>query len=127
VVDPQPGKVAELDRLVRDREDAGDERLRRDRGRGRRERDHRENSPRGHHREERVLERGGVSQEQRALAEVVEEQTRQDDAEPGDADGERTEVPHVRVHGLAAGHGEDDGAEDEETFQSIVEKETRGV
>ena len=45
----------------------------------------------------------GVEQQQRALAEVVEQQRRQHQREPGEADRPLAEVAHVGVERLAAG------------------------
>ena len=54
VRDPQPRQVAELDRLVGDREGAGDDRLRRDDGGRGGEEDQRPLAPVGHQQEERA-------------------------------------------------------------------------
>ena len=130
VDDRDARKEAELHRLLRQRERARDERLRRDDGRDRREDDHRVEERRRHQRVEGTLDRElagrgaetrrarTARQQQRALPEVVEEQRREDDAVPGEADRPRAEMAHVGVERLAAGDAEDDRAEDEEAVRS---------
>ena len=114
VVDPQARHVAELDRLAREREGARDHGLRGD-DRGRRgEEDERQEAPLRRELEERVVGRGRARQEERALAEVVQEERRKDEREPADADRPGPEVPHVGVERLAPRHGEEDRAEEEE-------------
>ena len=60
----------------------------------------------------------GFAQQQRALAEVVQEQRRQHEHEPREPDRPLAEVPHVGVQRLAAGDDEEDGAEHRETRAS---------
>ncbi len=121
VVDGHAREVAELDRLVREREDAADERLRGDRGGHRGERDEEiRRRALGDHREERVRERGGVAEDERALPQVREEEAGEDEREPGEADGPDAEVPHVGVERLAARDREDDHAEDGEPAEAVV-------
>jgi len=55
-----------------------------------------------------------VDEEQGALAEIVEDQRRHDEAEPGNANREAAEVAHVGIQRFAAGHGEHHRAEGEE-------------
>ena len=65
--------------------------------------------------------------QQRALAEVVQQQRRQHQAEPGEADRTLAEVAHVRVQRLAAGDDEEDRAEHGEAVQSVLLEESHRV
>ena len=106
-------EVAELDGLPRQREDAGDDRLRRDDGRHRRQNHQRIERPFRREQIERIVRGGRIADQQRALAEVVEDERRSDDAEPIDLDRLLAEVPEVGVERFAAGGDQEDGAEDE--------------
>ena len=66
--------------------------------------DHGIERPRRHQRVEGVVQRLGVMQQPRRLAEVVEQQCRQRHGEPREADRPAAEVPHVGVQRLAARH-----------------------
>ena len=66
-------------------------------------------------------------QQQRALAEVVQEQRRQHEREPGEADRPLAEVPHVRVQRFAAGDDEEHGAEHREAVPAVLAEERDGV
>ena len=74
------------------------------------------------------LDAGGrVGEDQRALAEVVEDQRGEDEREPGAADRGRAEVAHVGVQRLGAGDGEHDAAERDERLVAVVEEELGAV
>ena len=62
----------------------------------------------GHEMVERVLERGGIAQDQGTLAEIVEHEAGQDQAEPGEADRVAAEMAHVGVERLRPGDREHD-------------------
>ena len=64
---------------------------------------------------ERVLDRAGVGEKQRALAEIIEHQRGQDDGEPAEADRQAAEMAHIRIHRLAAGDGQEGGPEHRES------------
>ena len=64
-----------------------------------------------------------IAQEQRALTEVVEQQRRQHEREPGDANRPPAEMAHVGVERLAAGDDQEDGAEHGEAVPSVLAKE----
>ena len=64
-----------------------------------------------------------VVEDQRALAEVVEHQRREDDEEPGAADRRAAEVAHVGVERLGAGDRQHDGAERDERDARVVGEE----
>ena len=114
VHDARARPIAELHGLAREREHAGDERLRSNYGRGGGEREHRVERPAGSECVEGVLCRAGVAQQDRALAEVVEDQRGQHDPEPRGPNRRAAEVAEIGVERLGAGNYEHDGAEDEE-------------
>ena len=57
------------------------------------------------------------------MAEIVQEQRRQDEHEPGKTDGALPEVPHVGVQRLTAGDDEKDGAQHREAVPTVLAKE----
>src|ERR1700738_3892178 len=63
---------------------------------------------------ERVLDRARIRKQQRSLAEVIEQQTGQNNAEPAEADRQSAQMAHIRLHRLTAGDGEEDRAEHRE-------------
>ena len=73
VLDVEARRETELNRLARNRERTGDQRLRRDDRRRRRQADKRQQRPRGRQQEERMLDRR-LEQQQRALTEIVQDQ-----------------------------------------------------
>ena len=122
-----PGQVAELHRLLRDRERARDHGLRGDHRRHGREDHHRDVGPVGEEQEERVGDRGRVVEDQRALAEVVEGEGREDEQEPGAPDRRPAEVAHVRVEGFRAGDGQDDRSHRDERDLQVCREEVEAV
>ena len=68
-----------------------------------------------------------IEQQQRALAEVVQDQRRQHEREPGEADRMLAEMTHVRVQRFAAGDDEEDGAEHREPGEAVVAEEAERV
>jgi hypothetical protein len=72
VQDRQAGAIAHLDRRARQRERAGDHRLRRDDRRRGREDQQRHAAPLRRKQVERVLDGGGIVEDQRALSEIIE-------------------------------------------------------
>jgi len=119
--------VAELHALLREGKGAGNESLRRH---DRRERRHRHDGIQEDIRRqpvERVLDGAGQAQKQRALAEVVQQQCRQDHTEPHESDGPASEVAHVRVEGLGARDGQHHRSQDDEAPQAMRQKESDGV
>ncbi len=53
----------------------------------------------------------GIGQEQRSLAEIIQDQSGQDNREPAEADRQAAEMAHIRIHRLGAGDREKGGAE----------------
>ncbi|MGY4351861.1 hypothetical protein ACVWXM_008354 [Bradyrhizobium sp. GM7.3] len=70
--------------------------------------------------EERIFDHGGIGDQQRGLAEIVQHERRQADREPGQPDRQAAEMPHVGVHGFAAGHREEGGPQDREGDMKIL-------
>ena len=132
VADAQARHEAELDGLLGDREGAGDHRLAgNDRCRGG---DQHQGQAKhvGREIEERVLDlverrRAVGGQDHRALPEIIEEQRRKDEIEPRHPDRLASEMPHVGVERLGAGHGENDRAERREGFAEIGGEEMIAV
>ena len=123
VQDAQARQVAELDRLLGDRERRRDERLRRDHRRAGGQADERIQRPRRCHLEERVADLRRVGQQHRTLAEIIDDQGRHRHAEPGEADRPLAEVAHVGIERLGAGDAEHDGAERDEADRRLRRQE----
>ena len=60
-----------------------------------------------------------------ALSEIVEEERRIDDGEPGETDRQRAEMADVGVHRLAAGDDQHQRAEDEQRLEKVRAAEKR--
>ena len=58
--------------------------------------------------EERVVDGGGVGQQQATLAEIVQDEGRQHHSEAREPDRQATEMAHVGIHRLATGDGRED-------------------
>ena len=65
----------------------------------------------------------GLLQHQRALAEVIADQRRQDEEQPGELDRLAAEMAHVGVERLRAGDRQEDEAEGDEAGRAIAEQE----
>jgi len=111
-----PRAIAKLNALLRQREGAGDERLRGDDGRRRRHDEHRIEELARHQEIDRVRGRRRVAEEERPLPEVVQDEGGEDEPEPGGANRPLPEVAHIRVERLGARDGEDDGTEREKSL-----------
>ena len=109
------------------RECPRNERLRRDDGCQRGDDEHGVQVPRRDEPEERVVDSGRLGEEQRALAQVVEQQRGEDHDEPDHPDGAGPEVPHVGVKRLATGDDQDHRAKDDERQQRMGQEEGDGV
>ena len=120
-------RIAELDALLCQRERARDQRLRRD---DRRRRGDDEQGPLeriGCQEIKRVACRGGLAQQQRALAKVVEQESREHGGEPRDANGPLAEMPHVGIQRLRTRHRQYHGAEGKKPGDAVVAKEQHTV
>ncbi len=74
--DAQARQIAQVQRLARDREHARDHGLRSDHGRAGRQHDQDGQQPARREQIERILDRGRIGEQQRALAEVIQHQRR---------------------------------------------------
>ena len=127
VADRHPRQVAQPDGLAGEREHARDHRLAGDDGRRGGEADQRQQRPIGREMVEGVLKGGGVAQDQSTLAEIVEQQPGQDEAEPGEADRRGAEMAHVGVERLRPGDAEHDGTQRHEGLPAGVPEQAQGV
>ncbi len=123
MVDLQARAVPELHGLARQRERAGNQRLGGNDGGGGGERDQREQRPLGREQEERLRGRRAVGQQQRALPEVVQQQRRQHQPKPGQADRLFAEVSHVGVQRLSAGDYEEHRAQHRKSVEPMLGEE----
>ncbi|MGY4312990.1 hypothetical protein ACVWW1_002293 [Bradyrhizobium sp. JR3.5] len=76
--------------------------------------------PAGGELEERVVDRAWVVDQLAGLAEIVQHQRGQADGEPREPDRKAAEMPHVGIHRLTAGDGEERGTEDREADVKIL-------
>ena len=111
VADFHARKLAQLHRLLRHGEDAGNHRLRRDGGGHGREDYHRPVRPLRDDGEEGEAHQLGLLQDGGALAEIVQQQGRQRHEQPGILDRLAAEMAHIGIDRLAARHRQHDGAE----------------
>ena len=65
--------------------------------------------------EEGVVGGVGMREHERALAQVVEAQRRENEDQPGGLDRQAAEMPHVGVERLRSRHRQEDGAQDDES------------
>ena len=63
-----------------------------------------------------------IGEHQRALAEIVERQRRQHEKKPGDLDRPATEMAHIGIERLGAGHRQKDRAEDEKADKPVIDE-----
>ena len=123
VLDLHARQQAELDRLLGDREGAGDHRLARDhRGDGGEQHERQQGPVRGEQ-EERVGQRLRMLEHEGALTQIVQRQRREDEADPGGLDRRAAEMAHVGVERLGAGDGEKHAAEHDEADAAMVDEE----
>ena len=69
----------------------------------------------------------GIEQEQRALAEIVQDERREHERIPGKADRLLAEMSHVRIERFPTGHDEKHRAENREAGEAVRGKERDGV
>ena len=104
VADFHARQLAQLHRLAGDGKDAADHRLAGDDGGHRGQRHHRVMRPAWHHGVEQEARGGWPRQQQRALAEIIQQQGGQREIEPGPANGAGPEMAHIGIQRLAARH-----------------------
>jgi hypothetical protein len=131
VADLEARQKAELHRLLRQREGTGDHGLAGDDGGKQRERDEGHEERFGRQRVERaeVLVRHGgrVLQDQRALAEIVDDERGKHQAEPGGTNRVFAEMAHVGVERLGPGHREEHRAQNDQPDHPVVREEVGRV
>jgi hypothetical protein len=97
VFDVKPWEVSELDGLPSQGKRTGDEGLRGDDGRTGCNEDRGIESPLRDHPVEGVLDGTRLEYEKSSLSEVVEEESGEDDAKPGESDRDPSKVSHISV------------------------------
>ncbi len=125
--DLETRKITELDGLPRERERPGDDRLRRDDGGHGGQKDHGDHRPGGNQGVERVVRHLRSVQQDGPLAKVVQDQRREDQAEPRQPNGSPAEVPHVGVQGLRPRHHQEHRAENQEAAEPVVQEKHDAV
>ena len=125
--DVHPGQVVELNGLLGERIGPRDGRLRRDYRRRCRQCDQRVQRPIGGEQVERIVERVGLRDQQRALPEIVERQRRKYEAEPRDADRRLAEVPHVGIERFGAGERQQHRPKHDERRHAMLGQEAKSV
>ena len=122
----RPGQQAQLHRLPAQRVRAGDDRLAGDHSRGGRKQDHRQPRPVRIHEEERVIQHPWIAQHQRPLAEIIDDQRRQNEEQPGDLNRLAAEMAEIGVKRLGAGDGKKYGAQRQQTDKAVADQEAQG-
>ena len=120
-------KLAELHRLPRDREHAGDHRLRRDDGRECCQRDQWVVRPMRRNGIEHKRCGFGIDQQLSALPKVVEQQCWQTDRQPCDTDRIASEMAHIGVKRFAACHRQHHGAQRDERDPRLTDEQVDAV
>ena len=75
----------------------------------------------GHQPVERILDRLGIGEHQRALAEIIDQQRGQDEREPCQSDRLAAEMAEIGIQRLAAGDGEKHQAERHQADRAVGE------
>ncbi|MET4792977.1 hypothetical protein ABIF64_005155 [Bradyrhizobium japonicum] len=116
-----------LHRLIDQRIGAGDHSLARDHGRRGRKSNQRQHQTLGHHAIERMLDRAGIGQHQRALPEIVDQERGQHEEHPGRLDRLAAEMAEIGVERLAARHCKEHGAERHQADRAVRQQELQCV
>ena len=106
-----PRNIAELYRLIGDREGAGNHRLRRNNGGAGRQDHHWDQSPIGSQEVERILNRFGMRQDQRSLTEIVQQERGKDKPDPGLLDRLDAKMSHIRIKRFTTRDGQHHSAQ----------------
>src|SRR5437667_43876 len=101
--------------------------MRGDDGRARREHDQRQECPAGREQVERILDRGRVVNDQRALTEIAEHQRGQHEEQPRAPNRDRAEMAHVGVKRLGTRDRQHDCAQREECGERVAGQESERV
>ena len=127
VLDLEARQQAQLDRLAGEGECAGDRRLTGDDCGHRGEQHQRQQSPIRSEQEEGILHRFPVSEDQRALAQIVENQRGEDERDPRHLNRLAAEMAHVCVKRLRPCHRKENGAQHDEADDAVREQEGQRV
>ena len=76
---------------------------------------------------ERILDRRRIGQHHRALAEIIDQQRRQHEAEPGGLDRLAAEMAEIGIERLAAGDGQKHRAERDQADVAVIEQKLDAV
>ena len=127
MVDLQARQKTQLNRLAGERKCAGNHSLTgNDRSR-RCQYDHRYQRPFGHAHEKRIFNGGRIAQQQRALPDIIQCQSRQHQREPGGLYGFAAEVAHVGIQRFRAGYCQHHRTEAYETHPAVVRRKIKPV
>ena len=74
-----------------------------------------------------MLDAGGIAEQQRALAEIIQHQRRKNQPEPGSAQCGAAKMPHIGIKRLRAGHREKDRAQHEEAGPGSIDEQREPV
>jgi len=127
VKDLEAGKQPELHGLAGEGERAGDHGLRRDDGGERGEPDQGQRRPIRHQTVEGALDRLRMRQDEGALTKVVEDQRREDEADPGGPDGPTPEMAEIGVERLRTRRDEADAPQDGQRDAGVLPQEAQAV
>src|SRR3981189_580979 len=127
VLDFKPRHQPQLNGLAGQRIGARNHRLARDHGGHDGKYNHRKQRPIRKHQEERIFERLRISQNERALSQIVQRQRRQYNDKPGGLDRPFAKVPEVGIERLGSGNGEKHRAERNEADNTMMQHERDGV
>lgn len=117
----------ELDRLARHGIGAGDHGLAGDHGGDGGQRHQRDQRPGRGEQEERVLDIFRMGQDHGGLAEIVEQEAGEDEAEPGGLDRPAPEMTEIGVERLAARRRQEHRAERQQAEMAVLEQEGQAV
>ena len=118
---------AQLDRLTGQREGAGDGRLAGDdRGDGGQQHQ-RQQRPFGRREKEGIGHCGGIAENQRALAQIIQHQRGQDQHDPRDLDGPTAEMAHIGVERLRPGDRQKHAAQHQKADHAVTAEKVKPV
>ena len=81
----------------------------------------------GHEEIEGVVDSRSVAKNESSLTEIVEIEGRSNDGEPRNSNRQSTELSHIGIERLSAGHAKNDGAEREERQHRFAPEERHRV
>ena len=81
----------------------------------------------GRHQEERIVDVLRMGDDEGALAQIVQHQSREHHAEPGEADGFLAEMAHVGIERFAAGDGQKHAAENQKRKSRLFDQHANAI